>query len=205
MGSRFSILPDPRFADLAPLLAERLAEVAASIRPENFASLMDPLLLEVIRRGVEEIGAHEGTVWLPDAAGMHLVPAYNTGPRAADFVGKLHQPLNSGLVSLVFATEQPTLVNAAYADSRHSPLVDQALGQKTDALIAVPFSFLHACRGVISCVRLIESPTRGLDPAKGTLSEFVPGHLAAVQRTSAILGRLIEQRLLGDTIGWSAQ
>jgi len=176
------------------MLAERLSAVTATITPDNFASLADGLFLEVLRRGVEEVGGDEATVWLPDLAGEHLVPACNTGPRAGELVGVLRQPLSSGLVSLVFATEQPMLVNAAHSDPRHSPLVDRALAQRTDALIAVPFSFLRSGRGVLSCVRL----------AGGVGGQFAPEHLGRIQRTSVVLGRLVEHRILSDTVAWSA-
>src|SRR5262245_24026162 len=194
MASRLSIVPDSRFESLAPVLAERLSAVTASITPDNFLSLTDALFLEVLRRGVEEVGGDEATIWLPDSAGEHLVPACNTGSRAGDFVGVFRQALSSGLVSLVFATEQPMLINAAHADPRHSPLADRALGQRTEAMIAVPFSFLRSGRGVLSCVRL----------AAGVGGEFEPGHLGRMQRTSVLLGRLVEHRILGETVAWSA-
>jgi hypothetical protein len=193
MATRLAIVPDPRFEALAPALAERLSAVMASITPDNFASLTDALFLEVLKRGVEEVGADEATIWLPDAGGENLVPGCNTGSRAAEFVGVFRQPLSSGLVSLVFATEQSMLVNAAHADPRHSPLADHALGQRTDALIAVPFSFLRSGRGVLSCVRL----------GAGAGGQFAPEHLGRIQRTSAVLGRLVEHRVLGETVGWS--
>lgn len=195
MATRLAIVPEPRFESLAAALAERLSAVTASITPDNFASLTDALFLEMLRRGVEEVGGDEATLWLPDETGDHLVPACNTGPRAPELVGVFRQPLASGLVSLVFATEQPMLINAAHEDPRHSPLVDRALGQRTDALIAVPFSFLRAGRGVLSCVRL----------GAGMSGAFAPGHLGRLQRTSEVLGRLVELRVLGATVAWNTQ
>ena len=71
------------------MLDEQLAQVAAAIRPDNFASLLDALMREVIHEAFAEARADEGTVWLLDATGEHLVPAYNTGPHAERMVARV--------------------------------------------------------------------------------------------------------------------
>jgi GAF domain-containing protein len=201
MASRLTILPEPRFEVLAPALAERLAAVAATISPANFASLLDPLMTESLRETFRAAGASEGTVWIADEAASCLVPAYNSGPRAEQLVGKFQQPLDAGLVSLAYAAEQPLLVNAAHADPRHSPLVDRTLGQRTEAIIVVPLSFLGACRGVVSCVQLLPAP--GPAAPENPAPEFHPPDLETVRRGSAVLGRLLELQLLSRTVGWN--
>ena len=199
MNERCVILPDARFVSLKAALGERLNAVAATIRPENFASLLDTLMLDVLQRGFAEATAHEGSIWLLDAEGRNLVPAWNNGSKAAEFVCKFRQPLDRGLISMVLASEQSFLENEVYRNQVFDPELDRRLGLRTCALIEVPFYFLKGCRGVISCVQVKPLGDNVPDP-KG----FSPKHLAAVQRTSAMLSRLLELRLLGSTVGWEA-
>jgi len=41
--------------------------------------------------------------------------------------------------------------------AQHSGILDEKLGVTTFAMIVVPFYFLSECRGVISCVKLMEA------------------------------------------------
>jgi hypothetical protein len=45
-------------------------------------------------------------VWLIDDAREALVPRFNSGPKAQDLVGVLRQPLDRGIISLAFVSEQ---------------------------------------------------------------------------------------------------
>jgi hypothetical protein len=193
---RLNILPDPAFLDLKSVLSERLERIAGSLQSEQFASVLDPLMRQTIEHGFAEAGADEGTVWLLDQAGEFLVPAWNTGPHAEKLVGKFKQPLNAGLICMVFSSEQPFLENEIWKNSRQSKLLDSMLEVRTGAMIAVPFYFLRACRGVVSCVQLNKADT-------SAAAGFRPEHLAHVQRTTAILSQLVELKLLSCTVGWS--
>jgi hypothetical protein len=209
--SRLNILPDPAFQELKAALSERLERIAGSLQPEQFGSVLDPLMRQTIEQGFAEAGADEGTVWLLDQAGEFLVPAWNTGPHADQLVGKFKQPLKAGLICMVFSSEQPFLENEVWKNSRQSKLLDSMLEVQTSAMIAVPFYFLRACRGVVSCVKLNKpnSTTKeGAEPGRSatdaTISNgFGPEHLAHVQRTTAILSQLVELKLLSCTVGWS--
>jgi len=196
LSSRCTILPEPQFAERRELLAERLAGVARAVNPGNFASLLDPLMREVIHRGFDGVQAHEGTIWLLDKNEENLIPAYNTGPNAAKIVGQFQQPLNSGLVSMVLASEQPFVENEVYKNAHQSKLLDTALDVQTFALIAVPFYFLRNCQGVVSCVQL-DHP--GAPGSRG----FTPADLALVQTHTMILTRLLEYRVLSSTVDWA--
>jgi hypothetical protein len=199
VSARLNIVPDPRFAELQGALQERLAAIGNSIQPDNFSSLLDPLGREVFSRGITEARAHEGAIWLLDADRQHLVPAYNTGPNADKIVGKFKQPLNAGLICMVFASEQPIVENEVYKNARQSKLLDETLKVQTYALIAAPFQFLNECRGVISCVQLKRPETKADE-----LTGFQFADLTAIQRTAALLAQLIELRLLGSAVGWSS-
>ena len=199
MAPRLNLLPDPAFAQLRTALADRLEKMASTIHAEQFAALLDPLMRQTIERGFIEAGAHEGTVWLLDDTGEHLVPAFNTGPDAPQLVGKFKQPLNSGLICLILASEQPFMENEVHKNASQSKLLDTRLKVRTHAMIAVPFHFIHACRGVISCVQLRRSDADPEPPG------FRPEHLTRVQRATALLSQLIEFRLLSQATGWTSE
>jgi hypothetical protein len=65
--------------------------------------------------------------------------------------------LGEGLVALVFANGQSFVENEVYKNVDHSKRVDHALGQRTEAMMIVPFNFLGDIHGVISCVVLGEA------------------------------------------------
>ena len=196
MSDRWTILPDPRFADLQPDLAQRLRLASDSVQPENFSALLDPLSESVLKSGFMEATAHEGSLWLLDSEGKQLIPAYNNGPQAAEFVGRYRQPFNSGLIGMVLASEQPFVENEVFKNTRQNKGLDELLRVQTYALIAVPFYLLKICRGVISCVQLRVAGSSEPEPPG-----FTPAHLASVQRAASLLSRLLEHRLLNSTFG----
>lgn len=200
MSTRLTLLPEPRFLELRASLESRLAQIAGQIQPGNFASLLDPMMREVVRLGFAEAQAQEGTVWLLSPDQTSLVPAYNTGPHADRIVETFAQPLGSGLVCMVFASEQPFVENEVSTNAQQSKLLDHLLQVQTQALMVVPFYFLRACRGVISCVQLKPAP-----PETRTPPGFTSAHLATLQRTATLLSSLIEFRLLSQAIGWSQE
>ena len=205
LSARLNILPDPAFLNLKTVLSERLERIAGSLQPEQFGSLIDPLMRQTMEHGFAQAGADEGTVWLLDHAGEFLVPAWNTGPNAEKLVGKFKQPLNAGLICMVFSSEQPFLENEVWKNSRQSKLLDSMLEVQTSAMIAVPFYFLRACRGVVSCVKLDKPNARPGRSATGVADSngFRPDHLSHVQRATAVLSQLVELKLLSCTVGWS--
>jgi len=196
--TRLNILPAPAFQDLQSELSELLAQVGARVRAEQFGSLLDPLLTDIFRHGVAQAGADEGTLWLVDESEEFLVPAFNSGPRAHEIVGQFKQPLKSGLICLVFASEQPFLENDVAQNRDQSKLLDTLLKVETAALIAVPFYFLRQCRGVISCVQLAAP-----GPPPRNAGGFRAQHLACIQQTAEVLSRLIDFQLVSSTVGWN--
>jgi hypothetical protein len=200
MSARLNLLPEPAFEALKPTLRERMTRLGAEVHAEQFSQLFDPLLQKILTQGFNEAGANEGTVWLVDAAEKSLEPAFNSGPLARQIVGHFKQPLGSGLIAMVFATEQPFIENEVSRSAQQSKLLDSRLNVQTQALIAVPFHFLNACRGVVSCVHL-KMPGAGAADSPG----FQPAHLASVQAATALLARLIEYRLLSQIVGWDCE
>ncbi|HXG47012.1 MAG TPA: GAF domain-containing protein [Methylomirabilota bacterium] len=188
--------PDPRLVEHRADLLQRLRLAASQVSPDNFYDLLDPLMEGVLQRGFSTACAHEGSVWLLDAEGENLVPAYNSGPQAAEFVGRFRQPVNRGLIGMVLASEQPFVENEVFKNARQDKGLDQLLRVQTCSLIAVPFYLMKSCRGVISCVQLKRADAPGSVP-----EGFAPEHLASVQCAAGILSRLLEYRLLSNAIG----
>lgn len=197
MSLHLNLVAEPAFAGLSSVLSDRMARLGEDIHAAEFAQLLDPLLREVLARGFAEVGAHEGTVWIVDATGQFLEPAFNNGPNAAQIVGQFKQPLNTGLISMVFATEQSFLENDVAKNAQQSKLLDSKLNLQTTALIAIPFQFLNACRGVVSCVQLA-APGQSPSVSPGFRLEQLPG----IQRCAALVSQLIEYRLLSRAVGW---
>jgi hypothetical protein len=194
--SRLTLLPDQSLAPLLPALRGRLAEVGHSINAQNFSSLVDGTMKQLVHGIVESVGATEGAVWLVDQAAENLVIAYITGPHSQQLVGKFKQPLTSGLISMVFSSEQSFVENEVYKNALQDKTLDSTLKVRTYAMIAVPFYFLDACRGVASCVQLISQESETPN-AKG----FDGNHELGFRNAMVTLGRLVEHWAIKRTIG----
>ena len=194
--SRLTLLPDQTLAPLFPALQGRLAQVGSSINARNFSSILDGTMKQLVHGIVEGVGATEGSIWLADQAAENLAIAYNTGPNSQKLVGKFKQPLTSGLVSMVFSSEQSFIENEVFKNALQDKTLDSALEVRTYAMIAVPFYFLDACRGVASCVQLVSPVSETVGP-KG----FDGHHELAFRNAIIILGRLIEHWAIRRTIG----
>ena len=205
MSTRLNFLPDERFAPLRAPLTERLRRMADLITPENFPSLLDFRMTNLLRDVFAAVKADEGSVWILDQPRAHLVVSYASGPHAAGIAG-FKQPLSAGIVSTSFISEQGFAENEVYRHELHSKILDEKLHVTTYAMIVVPFYLLNACRGVISCVQLIN--VRHEEGKSVPMNETPPGfgmdNLDAVKRAALVLTDLINYRLLRTAIGWEA-
>jgi|SRR6266404_2444339 len=203
MSSRVNFLPDERFLSLRSALKERLQKMADILTPENIGGILDVRIENVLRDAFDRVGADEGSLWLLDPEKEHLVIAYNTGAQSTEVVG-FKQPVGSGIVSTSLASEQGFAENEVYKHELHSRLLDDRLSLTTYAMIVVPFYFLNACRGVISCVQLF-NVRREADqtvPAGPIPPGFDIEQLNLIKRASLIISDLIDYRLLRVTVGW---
>jgi len=193
---RLALVADERFAALRPALAERLSRIAAAITPETFESICPPLVQRLVVDTVQRIGASEGSLWLADRQRQALVACSNTGPNAARIVG-FEQPLNRGLLSIVYTHQTALVENEVFRDPDHDKRLNERLGQVTHSMVAVPLGFLGECRGVISSVQLTQA---------GVTSSSVPAFndrdLQVLQVTAAVIRELIDSHLLQITVGW---
>jgi len=173
-------------------LTERFSYAAETAIHRRLAGVLDPPLLRVLRDGLRRSSADEGTLWIASRNGRELIPVFNSGPKPEAFLENVRQPLDRGVVSMVYFSGQPICENEVYKHSSHDHTVDQALDQLTAAMIAVPFFFGGSPRGVLSCVRLGEG-------------EFEAGHLDEVQHTAILAERLVDWQLLQQLLEEEAE
>ena len=205
MSARFNLLPDPIFEPLKDGLRARVQSAANALDAETFADVLDPTMRSVVNAGFTAAGAHEGMIWLAERSADPpgeidaLVAAYNTGPDAEKIVGKFRQPIGKGIISTVFAYEQPFCENNVYRNQKQDKTLDQTLGVVTVAMIAVPLYFAGAPRGIISCVQL--KPAGEVNDPPG----FPMESLRHVQLAAEILSRLLDHRLVSVTTGFQSE
>lgn len=173
----------------------RLREAASQVS-EEFPSCFDRTVRDLVTQGLSVATADEGTIWLIDPPGEALLPVFNSGPYADQFVGKFRQSLRSGMISMVVATEQPIYENDVHLNRQQDRTLDGRLGVQTCAMIAAPFYFAGELRGVLSGVQL-----RPVDEAQAEPNGFAWDHLQTLQRTATVLGRLLEHRLMVRLLG----
>lgn len=196
MAGRLTVLSDDRLDALRPVVEARVRETARLISEAPFDEFFDPTMRAFLVNGLAHCGAEEGTLWLLDATRSFLVPRFNNGPNAEDFVGHFRQTLRSGMISMVVATEQPICENDVHKNEQQDKRLDDHLGLRTCAMLAVPFYFAGELRGVISAVQL-EGPTTETAVA----SSFTMEHLRALQNVASVLQRVVEHHLFALALG----
>lgn len=194
MVGKFFGLSDDGAAQLRVALGLQFREAATSAS-ENFTELFDHLAKSFLLDAFARAGADEGTVWLLDQERKELVPVYNSGPRAAEFVGSFRQSLRSGMISMVVATEQPICENEVHLNQQQDPTLDRQLNLETQAMLAAPFYYAGELRGVVSAVQLRDPAS-----AKRESEGFGYEDLRTIHRSAAILGIMLEHRLITSSL-----
>jgi len=190
MAGTSSVFAGAALLECGRIFELRVKEAAAALEG-TFSSYFDAQMHELVVLGLARATADEGTIWLLDEPRESLVPVFNSGPHAIEFVGKFRQKLSSGMISMVVATEQPICENAVNRNHSQDKTLDYRLGVQTCAMIAVPFYFAGELRGVLSGVQLREKPTDN-EECRGFRWEQLQG----LQRTAAVFARLLEHKIL---------
>jgi hypothetical protein len=107
---------------------------------------------DVVGAAFAAAGAEEGCLWLVDDVAGELRPVFHSGPEAEMFLREIRQPLNAGLVSMVFCTGNGILEETVGGRAEYCPDVDRRIGKRTRSMVAVPVVFAGRCRGVMSGV-----------------------------------------------------
>jgi hypothetical protein len=198
MSEWANLAPDGRFAGLKEFVMEKMESSARSLAGERFQPFADAAMRDLLFGGIVRAGGQEATIWLVDAAGESLVASLTIGPHAASLSGNFAQPLSSGMISLVFASEQAICENEVFENREHDKTLDKALGVKTEAMVAVPLHFVKKIRGVISVVQFKSREDQPETSFVGFNAEALP----VLQSIASILSRLVEHRLLATVVGW---
>lgn len=153
-GMENQVIADPELLRVKPLIQDRCEALARHLAEGRYAQLAPELLADVMWDGFHAVGADEGTLWLADSAQEFLHPVFNSGPNADNFVGSYKQPLNEGLVSMVYSSEQSFCEDKVYRNKMQTAKVDNMLELLTCSMMIAPVVFAGRTRGVVSCVKL---------------------------------------------------
>jgi GAF domain-containing protein len=196
MGERQTHLHDARLVAVQPFVTARVRELAALAGAGGFEEFFDATMRASFVGALRAIGAHEGTIWLLDESRRVLIPRFNNGPNAANFVGKFRQSLRAGMISMVVSTEQPICENEVYQNRQQDKSLDLELGVRTCAMLAVPLYYGNELRGVLSAVQLMPANEIAPEPPG-----FSPQHLETLQLAASVLARLVEQQFYTLALG----
>lgn len=192
LSTRTRFLRDP---SLRTTGAEAVSQVEAWIQscsPVDLAGLLDEACITLLSNVFSRVGGCEGTVWLRDQA-ENLTAVYNSGENADSLVG-FEQPIGSGIISMVFAQQQPYCENSIQASAGHDDTLDRKISKHTSSMIAVPFYFGFGLRGVVSCVQLDEEEAKGKEG-------FSSDDVAELSRVTCVVERLVNESLLTSVLG----
>lgn len=182
-------MPAPNPRQLSEFLQAGLQEGAEALHCGG--EFLTDLIRDIFLETIAEVRAHEGTIWILDASRSNLIPRFNSGARASEFVGKYSHNIRSGMIGMVAATQLPICENEVHRHTNHNPALDNALGLRTCSMLAVPLCFAGEVRGVISAVQLKAASSDEPDPPGFTLA-----NLRRIQRLADLSARLIEHALL---------
>lgn len=160
--------------------------------PEQIVAVIDAAALSLLRDAIVQAGGCEGTIWLIDSRSSELVACYNSGEEADRLVG-FRQPVGQGIISMVYAQQQPYCENQIHASTGHDDTLDRKIAKHTTAMIAVPFYFGFGLRGVVSCVQLAEAPR--------SREGFSSADVDTLARAVNLVERLVNGTLLTALLG----
>ncbi|MDF1752894.1 MAG: GAF domain-containing protein [Verrucomicrobiales bacterium] len=190
--NRLKFLNNPIFTQLGTDVEKHIESWINSSSPAETAGLLDEVCLDILSRVYKRIGGSEGTVWLADSD--QLTAVYNSGPNADEIVG-FQQPIGSGIISMVYAQQQPYCENEISSKSGHDDTLDRQTHKSTRAMVVIPFYFAFGLRGVISCVQL-------QDNGSPEPSGFESSDVEQMVRAGNNVERLVNGKLLSVALGF---
>ena len=146
---------------------------------------------DLLRDAVTATDADEGALWLVDDVKRELRPCFSIGQHSKILLNEIRQPLTSGLISMVFFTEDSICEAEVGRRSEYCPDVDSRLGAKTKAMIAIPVFFAQRCRGVFSAVLFEVSPQVTHKEA------FLHSDFETLSQAATLWGELMDSQLAG--------
>ncbi|MCF6313366.1 MAG: GAF domain-containing protein [Verrucomicrobiales bacterium] len=136
--------------DQAYPLCEKAVGFAKNPNLYGFREWLPASTPALLRKMIDQIGAHEASIWMVDSEGGQLVTCYNTEELERIIV----QPLSSGLVCKAYNEKHPVHHQGVHRYQDSSGKVDEQLAQKTQHQISVPFYLCGQLCGALSVVQL---------------------------------------------------
>ncbi|MEM7699183.1 MAG: GAF domain-containing protein [Verrucomicrobiota bacterium] len=192
ISARARLLRQPSFVRLGSELESHIETTISNTPPAELIGFIDEQCLQLLNEAFRAVCSNEGMVWLADCDEHHLVASYNTGLRADELVG-FRQPIGSGIISMVYAQQQPYCENEIGSNAGHDNTLDQKVSKHTKAMIAVPLYFAFRLRGIISCVQFEEGGCGD--------SGFNSSHVQTLVKVSNTIERLVDSNLLHSALG----
>ncbi len=129
-------------------------EYAPLIGPAQLAGLMSAAAILTWRQWASSCSVDESTLWWADVNQRLLLPVVNPWHDTDSPLYKHSQPLDRGVISYVWQSQQVVAENDSPHSDTHDPALDRLLGVHTSALAAAPFYLFGDCVGVLSAVQL---------------------------------------------------
>lgn len=166
-------------------------EQAAAICRGEWSGWPCAVGFDLLRDAVTATDADDGALWLVDDVKRELRPCFSIGQHSKILLNEIRQPLTSGLISMVFFTEDSICEAEVGRRSEYCPDVDSRLGAKTKAMVAIPVFFAQRCRGVFSAVLFEESSKMRHKEA------FLHSDFETLAQAATLWGELMDSQLAG--------
>lgn len=181
--------PDAESARLRAALRARVSDLPASLLK---AQIADDLAQGL---AAASSSSDETTLWAADRDAGSLVPIHHRGPDPERFLTAVSQPLDSGIISMIFAGGASICENDIETNPDHSPIVDSITGRETVAMLVAPVAVAGRVVAVLSGVKI-------RDDANPNPSAYALADLASIQTSAKRAGNLFEDALLANPDAW---
>ena len=174
------IVPDERWEALALSLRARLPAIVDELSPENFAAAAGGQALGFLEGRMGE--GEELLVWLP--AGRALVAGWTTLEPREEVAGTATASREEGLLARVFASGMSERGEGAELEAGAWTNLQERRGRRLAWLAASPVHVFGKVAGVLA------------------RAEYGGGEGSIPAEEAALLGRLVEDRILRAALGW---
>ncbi len=160
----------------------------------NAALDLDELLDKLLKRAMELIGSHAGSILLRERQTDDLYFRSVAGA-AGDLLMRMRLPMGEGVAGWVAKNRQPVIVNDPASDPRHKSSLAMKIGYQPESIMAVPLT--SGENEVLGVIELLDSQTPGgFSESDLKLLGLIAGQASkAIQLARAKEDRAIQERL----------
>ena len=184
---RFVIVPDEKLEPLVLLLKAKLPNIAAEIRAEHLADLIDSVARRALRDAARPASIDEILIW--GLSGNGFLAAWSSLVPENEVVGTATAAAEEGLIARVFASSRSDAQAAPGLAAGNWTNLEQRRGRMIASMAATPLLLFGKPVAVLSLVTYQKDEPQSL-----------PGTSAATE-AAVLLVRLIEDRLLRSSLG----